>query len=481
MSIPGLGHIPDDTPVTTNRIIKLSPFWEWRFEIGFTSQVTVKLVNGTAEKDGTELAQKQPYRFTGLKSKIFTWTGCELEIDGVCLDEFVEEYAAAVDTPMNAYMNLHYKLTSLRANARREGAKGPRIMIVGPPNSGKTTLVRTLTAYATRCEEQPLVVNLDPKDSMLSVPGTLSCSVFAGVMDIESPDGWGSSPSSGSSVVPVKVPAVFYYGHSQPDQDPATYRSLVSNMAGMVTTRLSEDSDVRGAGLLIDTPGVNGQDRAGIDCLAHIAEEFSVNIIVVLDSSQRLYSELSKRFKNTTSSLGDSITTILLDKSSGVAERNESWVSQSHQAAIKHYFFGDSNQTLSPFTQQVDVSGLTLFQIPERKPQAPSPKPQSFDDCFDRTHSNQRLLDTYVTTGHSPLVPTQLTTALEQWTLTIMNASSRDLPEAIRVSTVKGFVYVAQVDSDRGKAKILAPVAGQLGDHPMIWGKWPEPNVNLLG
>ncbi|KAL5594118.1 hypothetical protein BROUX41_001164 [Berkeleyomyces rouxiae] len=476
MSIPGLGHIPDEAPIATNRVVRLAPFWEWRFEIGFSSHVSVKLLSGTAEKDGTELAQGQLYRFTGLKSKIFSWTSCELEIDGVCLDEFVEEYASAADTPMNAYMNLHYKLTALRANARRDGVKGPRVMVVGPPNSGKTTLARTLTAYATRCEEQPLVTNLDPKDSMLSVPGTLSCSVFAGVMDIESPDGWGSSPSSGSSTVPVKVPAVFYYGHSQPDQDPATYRNLVSNIAGMATNRLSQDAQVRSAGFVIDTPGVSGQDRAGIDCLAHIAEEFSVNIIIVLDSSQRLHSELSKRFKNTTTSLGDSITTVLLDKSSGVAERNESWVSQSHQAAIKHYFFGDNNQTLSPFTQQVDISSLTLFQIPERKHHYPPPQLRPSPQMITNTHT-----DTYDANGHSSLMPTQLTPALEQWTLTIMNAGLRDSAEAIRSATVKGFVYVAQVDTERGKAKILAPVAGQLGHHPLVWGKWPEPNVNLLG
>ncbi|KKA27896.1 hypothetical protein TD95_004991 [Thielaviopsis punctulata] len=450
MSIPGLGNIPNDAPIITKRSIKLSPYWEWRFEAGFSSQVTVRLINGTAEKDGTELAQNQVYRFSGIKSKIFTWTGCELEVDGACLDEFVEEYANLVDTPMNSYMNLHYKLTALRANARRDAAKGPRVMVVGPPNSGKTTLVRTLTAYATRCEDQPLVVNLDPKEGMLSVPGTLTSSAFASVMDIESPDGWGSSPSSGPSVVPVKLPVVFYYGYSTPEQDPKTYKSLVSNMAGMVTERFSQDVEVRGAGLLIDTPAVNGQDKAGMDCLVHIAEEYSVNIIIVLDNSQRLYSELSKRFKNATSSLGDTISIVLLDKSSGVAERNESWVSQSHQAAIKHYFFGDSNQTLSPFTQQVDLSALTLYQIPQGLAQ---PALESMD----------------------------LTPALEQWTLTIMNASLRDSVDAIRTSTVMGFVYVAHVDSEKNKAKILAPVAGRLGDHPMIWGKWPEPNINLLG
>jgi len=67
------------------------------------------------------------------------------------------------------------------------------------------------------------------------------------------------------------------------------------------------------------------------------------------------------------------------------------------------------------------------------------------------------------------------------WTLAIMQASVKDTAETIRTSLVLGFVYVAHVDVDKSKIKLLAPLPGRLGDRPLILGKWPEPHVNLLG
>ena len=70
---------------------------------------------------------------------------------------------------------------------------------------------------------------------------------------------------------------------------------------------------------------------------------------------------------------------------------------------------------------------------------------------------------------------------MAHWTFAVMNASLKDPPEVVRTSSVMGFVYVGDVDKDRRKLKVLSPVGGRLGDRPMIWGKWPEPYINLLG
>lgn len=70
---------------------------------------------------------------------------------------------------------------------------------------------------------------------------------------------------------------------------------------------------------------------------------------------------------------------------------------------------------------------------------------------------------------------------MQHWTLAVMHASTRDGPEAVRTASVMGFVYVSAVNEERRKIKVLAPVAGRLGDRPLIWGRWPEPYMNLLG
>jgi polyribonucleotide 5'-hydroxyl-kinase len=70
---------------------------------------------------------------------------------------------------------------------------------------------------------------------------------------------------------------------------------------------------------------------------------------------------------------------------------------------------------------------------------------------------------------------------MEHWTLAVMYASPKDSPETVRTASVMGYVYVSDVDEERRKLKVLAPVSGRLSDRPLVLGTWPEPFINLLG
>lgn len=120
---------------------------------------------------------------------------------------------------------------------------------------------------------------------------------------------------------------------------------------------------------------------------------------------------------------------------------------------IKEYFFGESKKTLSPQIQQVDVNSVVIYRVPEGPWE---------DDTLIREEGG----------ASSPM---------EHWTLAVMHASPKDPPEVVRAASVMGFVYIADVDEEKGKAKILAPLSGRLGDRPLVWGRWPEPFINLLG
>ena len=232
----------------------------------------MQLLSGTAELFGTEIPIKQAYTFTGTKAAIYTWHGCRIEVVGDCQVEYVAE-----ETPMMIYANLHFALENLRDKAKLEGRDGPRVLVVGSENSGKTSLVKTLTAYATKVGRQPVVVNLDPKEGMLSVPGTLSATTFTSVMDVE--NGWGSSPTNGPSQVPVKLPLVYPMGLANPEEKAMIYKPVVTRLALSVMNRLQDDGEAKETGVIIDTPGVISQGKSGYEIIQHIVSEFLGNIL----------------------------------------------------------------------------------------------------------------------------------------------------------------------------------------------------------
>jgi len=150
---------------------------------------------------------------------------------------------------------------------------GPRVLVVGPENAGKTSLVKMLAAYATRSERQPIVVNLDPKEGLLSVPGTLSAVVLDSVIDVE--EGWGSSPTNGPSQIPVKLPLVYYYGMEDPEAHGELYKPLVTRLALSVMNRLEEDREAKSSGCFVDTSGSVSMGKASYDLIRHMVAEFS--------------------------------------------------------------------------------------------------------------------------------------------------------------------------------------------------------------
>ncbi|KAH8172189.1 mRNA cleavage and polyadenylation factor CLP1 p-loop domain-containing protein [Sarocladium implicatum] len=443
MSIPGLGQIPDQPAATsTTRTIPLRPGSEYRFTAPLSSPLTIRLTSGTAEKDGTELAPGQTYTFTAVHAaRILTWQGCELEVSGRTEREEVKSYASPAENPASAWLNLHAKLQDMRETAGREGREGPRVLVAGGQGVGKTALARTVTAYATRKGEQPLVVNTDPKNGMLSLPGSLSAAVFATVMDLEAGDGWGTTPASGPSAVPVKLPLAYSLGRKTwkvegtGEDGGLLFQELVSRLAGRVSERLSEDGDVKRAGVIIDTPAAEGED--GVEMLAHVIDEFSVNIVIVLGSSS-LASTLATRFNAEKTSLGEPVQIIPLDglygphDSAGAIE--ETWAQNARERIIKEYFFGGGKRTLSPQIQQVDFDAIVAYR---------------YGDAPD-----------------SPLLRAEVSSMLEHWTLAVMNASTRDSPDTIRAASVMGYVYIADVDEEKRKLRVLAPVTYEAKSEP---------------
>ncbi|KAJ6184478.1 Pre-mRNA cleavage complex II Clp1 [Penicillium mononematosum] len=541
MSLPGLeltqpSEERSQAPAPPSQI-SLNPGSEWRFEVAFGHIIKVKLLNGTAELFGTELAESQTYTFTGTKAAIFTWHGCALEItavetasttsDGVtptagngaggCQSEYTAE-----ETPM-----------TMREEAQSIGKDGPRVLLLGPENTGKTSLAKILTAYATKIGRQPLVVNLDPTEGMLGVPGTLTATAFRTILDVE--DGWGSSPMSGPSPVPVKLPLVYSYPMQSPlDGEGTVYRPVVSRLALSVTGRMAEDEDARETGIIVDTPGILSTDKPGtMELINHIVTEFSITTILVL-GSERLYSTVAKQYDNKPSSsataavFDEHISVVKLSKSGGCVDRDDAFRKATRESQIRSYFFGNpipssspsSAITLSPHAQQLDFASLPVYNytvssaddededeydpsqlgtgasfLPggdgmddyasetKQEPDRAAPLPGvvgSFSEPADNVNPNANA-------GSSSSVPLKKVlppppSALANTLLAITHAPATASPAEVRDASIMGFLYVADVDVDKGKIRVLAPVGGRMPPRAIIWAKrWPGELVGLVG
>ncbi|KAA8652485.1 hypothetical protein EYZ11_005227 [Aspergillus tanneri] len=534
--------------------ISLSKGSEWRFEVAFGTTVRVKLLAGTAELFGTELAPAQTYTFSGTKAAIYTWHGCTLEVSagdaissldglpsagvngaatrglgaGGCQSEYTAE-----ETPMVEYANVHFALEMLRQEAKAMGRDGPRVLILGPEDAGKTSLSKILTAYATKVGRQPIVVNLDPTEGMLSVPGALTATAFRTMIDVE--EGWGSSPMSGPSAVPVKLPLVYFYPmHNPLEADGSIYRPIVSRLALSVTGRLAEDEEARETGIIVDTPGILSQSKAGsIEMINHIVTEFAITTILVI-GSERLYSIMMKNYDNKPSASASAaasderISVVKLSKSGGCVDRDATFMNAVRESQIRTYFFGNpipstasaalslstsstTNVTLSPHAQQLDYDSLGIYNYTmaslDDDEDEYDPSQFGASDAFlpgggheaDATTSHVHeeaatplpgIIASTETAGPSSMgtnVPLKKTlppapSTLANSLLAVTHVPPTARPAEIRDSSIMGFLYVADVDSEKGKIRVLAPVGGRVPPRAIVWGKgWPGEVVGLVG
>jgi polyribonucleotide 5'-hydroxyl-kinase len=161
MAFGAATKIPDDVPPPSGQRYVLSPEMELRIEVPFDQSATVVLVSGSSEIFGTELATSKEYRFSGANIAIFTWHGCTVDIndEGSQLDII---YTSDETDANVAFVNTHAQLEALRdealaattasiATERQINEEGPRVMLVGSSDCGKSSLARTLISYGELC------------------------------------------------------------------------------------------------------------------------------------------------------------------------------------------------------------------------------------------------------------------------------------------------------------------------------------------
>uniref|UniRef100_A0A8C4SH97 Polyribonucleotide 5'-hydroxyl-kinase Clp1 n=1 Tax=Erpetoichthys calabaricus TaxID=27687 RepID=A0A8C4SH97_ERPCA len=383
---------------------------ELRFEVDSGDKVQLELLSGLAEIYGSELNRNKKYTFeSGCKIAVFTWQGCSVQLTGKTEVAYVSR-----DTPMLLYLNTHAALEQMRQQAEKENERGPRVMVCGPMDVGKSTLCRLLLNYAVRLGRRPTLVELDVGQGNIAIPGTM------GALCIERP----ADVEEGFS---VQAPLIYHFGSTTPGTNIKLYNKITSRLAEVFNQRCDMNHKACVSGCVINTCGwVKG---SGYQALVHTASAFEVDVVIVLDQ-ERLYNELKR-------DLPFFVRTVLLPKSGGVVERSKDYRRESRDEKIREYFYGFRGGFF-PHAFDVRFADVRIYKI--GAPTIP-------DSCLPLGMSQED--------NQLKLVPVTPGRDLVHHLLSVSTADSPD--ENIIETSVAGFIVVTNVDTEHQVFTVLSP------------------------
>lgn len=390
--------------------------------------MTLVLQAGKAEVFGTEIAVGQELCLKGQKLAIFTWHGATIQVTGKPEVAYQEN-----DTPMASYLNVHGILEARRQKAKASTGKekelqGPRVLLAGPVDVGKSSIAKILVNYAVKSGWSPVMIDLDIGQGNLTVPGTIAAVPVESPIDIV-------------RGYPMEIPLVYQYGHLTPTENPDHYKYLVGEMGQLLDARCKASEHARCSGMVINTMGwIEG---LGLTLLVEAAKALSVDVILVI-GQERLYSVL----KGKASLQG--IDIVKVPKSGGVVSRGKDYRQKSRQMRIKEYFYGHE-QEFSPHSQNVPFESLKAYRVEKPK-----------------TASNHALPVGQVV-EHSALtvVPMDSSKDLMHTLLAVSHASKL---EEIAAQNIAGFIYVSDIDTTNNRLTYLAPCPGPLPGKFLLGG-----------
>jgi polyribonucleotide 5'-hydroxyl-kinase len=507
--------LPPNQPPKTNPQNKQRT--ELRIEVARNREAHVTVTAGSAEIFGAELPVGQRVRLQGACAvAVFTWDGATVAVEEG-LSGPPEAVYVAEDTPMAAYLNAHQVIANMRADAARRAeaaaagaaggaaagpgpVEGPRVAIVGPVDTGKSTLCRTLLNWAVRTAPQgagcggtgvaagtaaaapaaapagppspppPVVlVDLDVGQGAITAPGTLAAAPVEAPYDAE------------EACFPSSVPLVYFYGHASPSDNPELYRALVARLAAVLDQRAERDPRAAAGGLIINTAGFVDQATGGYDLLVDALRALRVDVVLVMEAD-RLHAQLSAHLLQpqqqqagaavdggsaggggggggpatvVLGAMGRPPAVVKLPRSGGVVPRPASQRKEARAARVREYFYG-ARGNLLPASITVPAESLLVFRI---------------GGGF-RAPSSALPLGAQPKADPLRLAPTAVSPELVNSLLAVSLAPT---PQQILAGNVAGFVLVTAVDTARSTVTLLCPCGGGGGG-----GTGPLPGRYLI-
>ncbi|ODV81501.1 protein CLP1 [Suhomyces tanzawaensis NRRL Y-17324] len=479
MSLPGFGTSisPEESAVTSS--IDIPAFSEWRIEVPFRTYFKFKVIKGVAEIFGTELPLNVEIQFCGVKYAIYAplSEGCTIEYATTPnkenmtneVDDVVEYLSE--ETVMKKYINLHLGLEGLRQQISdhniinsQKAKNGPRVLILGGKCTGKTALAKILSSYALKMDSTPILVNLNPRDGVFALPGSITATPVSDSFDLECAGGWGFSTTSGTLYHNPKQPIVKNVGFVNFDDNLDLYKYQISKLGLTVMSRVEEDPKIKSSGIIIDTPPLAIKD---ISLIENIISDFEVNVIVVI-GNERLSIDLKKKFKHKLSSA--QLDIVKVPRSEGAVEVDESFVRRVQEETIKEYFHGNYKTRLSPFKTELEVrdysiyKGILSLDLASTLAFLPAGDSYTADGEGDNDKQEENSLDKYYSLLSEPSPSNLDNSILAVTQLAQKNMLTKDLLN----TSVLGYVHISKYDDTKGKLRVLLPFPGAFPRNVLI-------------
>ncbi|KAF5389881.1 hypothetical protein D9757_003556 [Collybiopsis confluens] len=456
----------------------LEPENEYRFELDPSSSLAITLVRGRAEIFGAELVERRPYLF-GSECKAALRAHFPIYVIGQPSTEYVSD-----DTPMAAYGNLHMAFEQMRVRALAKihgspvpkgpseiAAEPPRVLVLGPENSGKTSICKILVNYAVRAGQgwSPLLANVDPR-WLGSTWSFVCCSHSWPDNNIFccNPLGFAATSAPTTLASNAILPISYWYGHADTKRNSVLMDRLIRNLGFNVQERIDHDPEGQTAGIILDTPSSFASGPAGGNdhrqkLIRACIDAFRINVILVV-GHEKLKVEMERAF-------GTLLTVVKIPKSGGVVELDHSYRERRHKYQLHAYMYGDvihpppgirtgtqggetlTDLVLAPSSTVINFSDLTIYRI-GAETMAPS---DALPIGAARVVSEMQPV---------PVDPSRSGSGLLNSVLAVLAPFNPDenerYDEELLDLTVVGFIVVTSLDIPHKKMTILSPTQGSL-------------------
>eukprot|EP01084_Bolivina_argentea_P314205 544221_1 len=309
----------------------------------------------------------------------------------------------AADVIANDFSLNEHKILDLEI-MKSISSYGPRVLVLGPPNSGKASLSKILSNYGLRSGYYPLLVDLDCSINMISIPGTIAAVSICEPIDVCNGFNHSHSANVGSKKQQMNHnktneakenainddddvikeeqqfnPIIYFYGDDHPDRRLKVYEKCVEKLSLVIKKKLIVNLKSRAAGIIVKCHGCcNNPSDAMKSVINNVIKLFHIDTILCIDDELTL-NYLRTKYKNNIDS--NNYYAYLMNKmdlssywknrfiaiekavkSGGVVVREQAERLAIGRNIISNYFYGNNNN-YRPLSCETYPAFLRIYQI----------------------------------------------------------------------------------------------------------------------